>query len=365
LILCGVRYLAPFAARWVSSDPAGVAGGANSYSYASANPLSLFDPNGTQPESAPETIFVQDETGNYIESLVIEVKGDALDSAIAREISTPLKSPEAFEEEYATATRYPNPSDPFGQAYYAQWQYDPAGAREEWDKAWKAQYGTYRAAKYHELMEEYRGIDRAAGAVNEIIAFELMGVSGAVGIGQLGVLGFGKQLVFSAVLAGSTSSGDFSGCGRLAGLGPLPSAGPVPPVAALPEAGVASSPSVDSVLLQLRDRATDLTRRVSASGATPLTPQAFGSVNDAVFKANVMRAVEDGILPSTIRTSPASMNVPGSAGIDVWDTATNVGWDLTTAKGREVLAHDLRYLNQLAPDGTQILDVRPLVYSRN
>jgi RHS repeat-associated protein len=121
--------------------------------------------------------------------------------------------------------------------------------------------------------------------------------------------------------------------------------------------------NTDQVLMELRDQATNLTRRVSNSGAQ-FSPTKFGSVNDSIFKSLVKQAVQGGRLPATIRTSPSSMNVPGSRGIDVWDTATGRGWDLTTARSEQVLGHDLRYLGQAAPDGTIITDVTPMVYSR-
>lgn len=133
--------------------------------------------------------------------------------------------------------------------------------------------------------------------------------------------------------------------------------------AAAPVNATIAYEDVDRVLMELRDAATDLTRRTSASGA-PFTATKFGSVNDAVFKSLVKQAIEEGRLPPTIRTSPSSMNVPGSGGIDVWDTATGRGWDLTTARSEQVLGHDVRYLNRTAPDGTLIIDVTPLVYSR-
>jgi hypothetical protein len=120
---------------------------------------------------------------------------------------------------------------------------------------------------------------------------------------------------------------------------------------------------VDQVLMELRNEATTLTQKVSASG-TQFVPTKFGSVNDAVFKSLVKQAVEDGRLPATIRTSPSSMNVPGSPGIDVWDTASGRGWDLMTARSEQVLGHEARYVGRTAPDGTLINEVIPLVYSR-
>ncbi|MEV6409492.1 SpvB/TcaC N-terminal domain-containing protein [Streptomyces bobili] len=45
----GARYYAPWLARWVSCDPAGVAAGPNAYSYAAAAPVALVDDDGLAP----------------------------------------------------------------------------------------------------------------------------------------------------------------------------------------------------------------------------------------------------------------------------------------------------------------------------
>jgi RHS repeat-associated protein len=42
----GARYYASWLGRWISSDPAGLAAGLNSYRYCSGNPVSRIDPNG-------------------------------------------------------------------------------------------------------------------------------------------------------------------------------------------------------------------------------------------------------------------------------------------------------------------------------
>lgn len=131
-----------------------------------------------------------------------------------------------------------------------------------------------------------------------------------------------------------------------------------------PAARPALTRSTDAILMGLRDQATILTRRLGITSA-----QRFGTVNDQVFKSLVRDAIDKGFLPSTLRVTPGR---PGVFGIDVWDAATGVGWDLTTATVRQVASHE-RYLGVMngvrtaakaMPDGTVILDVRPLVYTR-
>jgi RHS repeat-associated protein len=45
----GVRYYAAWLGRWGSSDPIGIAGGANGYNYCASNPVLLSDTNGRKP----------------------------------------------------------------------------------------------------------------------------------------------------------------------------------------------------------------------------------------------------------------------------------------------------------------------------
>jgi hypothetical protein len=128
---------------------------------------------------------------------------------------------------------------------------------------------------------------------------------------------------------------------------------------------VARLVSIDAVLMRARDYATTLTRRIAAMDAQagwPLSPHRFGSINDAIFKAEVLQAVQDGRLPPTIEVA-ATFNQPGRGGIDVWDKATGTGWDLTTATVRQIRSHQ-RYLNRTMRDGTRINQVRILGYSR-
>jgi RHS repeat-associated protein len=46
LLFCLVGYLAPWLARWISPDSAGVIAGLNLYVYVGNNPLKYIDPTG-------------------------------------------------------------------------------------------------------------------------------------------------------------------------------------------------------------------------------------------------------------------------------------------------------------------------------
>ena len=48
--LHGVRYYAPWIARWTGCDPLGISGGLNQFAYAGGNPVSLTDTSGMSPE---------------------------------------------------------------------------------------------------------------------------------------------------------------------------------------------------------------------------------------------------------------------------------------------------------------------------
>lgn len=52
----GARYYAPWLARWISADPAGLQGGMNLYAYAHCNPVKYSDRNGAEPETYAEVL---------------------------------------------------------------------------------------------------------------------------------------------------------------------------------------------------------------------------------------------------------------------------------------------------------------------
>jgi insecticidal toxin complex protein TccC len=50
LYAMGARWYAPWLGRWMSSDPAGMLGGLNTFLYCAANPVTLIDPRGLVPK---------------------------------------------------------------------------------------------------------------------------------------------------------------------------------------------------------------------------------------------------------------------------------------------------------------------------
>ena len=224
----GARYYAPWLARWLSSDPIGMAGGGNLYAYAFDNPLMLADPAGTQPETPGS----YDKAGNLIlNPEIIEINDRdprlhdySLEKWESQGLINSVKKPGQFEKQLAEQISNNPFYDPSQSE--AEWTLYPEESRAKWNNYWKSAYKGYLNSEYAKASENWQGIDRAVGAVNEILEFEAGGALTATGVGIAGgVAPFAKQVGFSGLLAGATSSGDFTGCGGLAGLAPLPNPG--------------------------------------------------------------------------------------------------------------------------------------------
>jgi RHS repeat-associated protein len=212
----GARYCATWLGRWTSSDPKGIAGGANAYSYAFGNLLIFTDPFGTEPET-PGTY---DQEGNLtLNPEIIEIQDRdprlhdySLQLWERNGVINPVKKPAEFEHELASRI-YNNPFyDPVQSE--ANWALYPEESRAAWSNYWKQSYKEYLNSESAKESEKFRTIDAAANvgsAIPGAAAFVTAAVTGPV------------QLVFSGILAGSTSEGGYSGCGLVAGLGPLPS----------------------------------------------------------------------------------------------------------------------------------------------
>jgi len=148
--------------------------------------------------------------------------------------------------------------------------------------------------------------------------------------------------------------------------------------------------STDQVLMGCRDEAFRIAKKIfqqDVTGGAIERPQRYGEIIDALFKSLVQQAKRDGLVPRTIRTAPPPLAITGTTlprggAVDVWDSATGMGWDVTKAKVRDVAEHDIRYLlgrtitrgkrkgtfippRNTMPDGTVLRDVKPLVYPRN
>ncbi len=129
-----------------------------------------------------------------------------------------------------------------------------------------------------------------------------------------------------------------------------------------------------SMLFKARDEAVRVTNKLMsqdlAAGHITLEnlPKRYGTIVDAIFKANVRQAVAEGSLPSTFVTSPTVRLNRGFPknwfnATDVWDTATGRSWDSMTPYTAYFYKHELKYLGAVMPDGTIVTEVNPLFYS--
>jgi RHS repeat-associated protein len=188
----GARYYAPWLARWISCDPAGIAGGANVYAYAFDSPLVLSDSRGTQPD--PIDSLPRDEEGNiFIGHEIIEIHDVApplqADEAARRAGTTNIVSLDEFERErnfnlYQLPVLLGRKRTDYDEAAAAMWQTDPEGAAQAYYGTLNAGYNTYRANRAAELEAAWRRIDAAAGLVKVIAGVTLV-VAGGFTIGTV------------------------------------------------------------------------------------------------------------------------------------------------------------------------------------
>lgn len=112
-----------------------------------------------------------------------------------------------------------------------------------------------------------------------------------------------------------------------------------------------------------RDQAVNHARNtIDPNLSARRVPTTFGNLADARFKQLVQADINAGRLPSTFRVTPN-----GVWGPDVFDTATGIAYDLTTATNLQVFKHDSKYIGEYVTfDGVSYLirDVLPLVYTR-
>jgi RHS repeat-associated protein len=80
------RYYAPWLARWVSCDPAGMVDGTNPYNYVRGNPIKLIDSTGLAGQSPPQTAEV---TGVQALEAKYSRVGKVTNITPAKQINTP------------------------------------------------------------------------------------------------------------------------------------------------------------------------------------------------------------------------------------------------------------------------------------
>jgi hypothetical protein len=131
-----------------------------------------------------------------------------------------------------------------------------------------------------------------------------------------------------------------------------------------------------AAFIAARDHAVEVTNKLIsqelAAGhiAEEQVARRYGTIADAVFKANVRQAVTEGRLSSTTVTSPTvGLNRGFSRSwykaVDVWDTATGEGFDLMTANSKYFYRHESKYLApRVMPDGTVLHEVHGIFYFR-
>ena len=85
----------------------------------------------------------------------------------------------------------------------------------------------------------------------------------------------------------------------------------------------------------------------------------FGNILNERFRRRVQTEIDSGTI-----TGDLKMTRQGQRGIDAW-LPGGAGYDLFTASGEGLIAHENKYLNKPSPDGaTVIKELYPLIYFR-
>jgi RHS repeat-associated protein len=336
----GFRYYSPWLGRWTSSDPVGPVDGANLYQYCRSNPLVRCDPAGCD---SSVTELHQTGPGEYG---AIDMSVTARRTETATQI-TPADESQSetirFDEGDTITVQPPLGPQVAGTAKYSYSRQEAPGI-SDMERAQKQALGDM-LARHLELMSGYQAYeDFKTKAVVEMSIFVATEIATA-GVGGLWMLGGRSLSLGSRVTQGAE-------------------------VAAVTQRGGTEA----AALFTARDEAVRVTNMLMsqdlAAGHIALEqiPKRYGTVVDAVFKANVRQAIAEGSLPSTFVTSPTVRLNRGFTknwfkATDVWDTATGRSWDLMTPNTSYFYKHELQYLGRAMPDGTVITEVNPLFYS--
>ncbi|WP_052423585.1 SpvB/TcaC N-terminal domain-containing protein [Nonomuraea candida] len=115
----GVRYYAPWLARWTSCDPAGLLDGVNVYRYAHGNPIAIVDPNGTEgtpiltPSGQPTSLsWIDPDEGDTGTSGIPSASLSGRSTVTSSKIPSPPPAPPAPPPAPAAKEFEPAVSDP-------------------------------------------------------------------------------------------------------------------------------------------------------------------------------------------------------------------------------------------------------------
>lgn len=145
----------------------------------------------------------------------------------------------------------------------------------------------------------------------------------------------------------------------------VPESPATPSKPATERSGPPDSGAYAKELFTLRDRAYELAlddaRQAKAEHGREYNATGFGRRVHIHFGNLAGQSVREGRLPPSFVVNVQDELSPKFRGLDAWDQATGVGFDVTTATTRSVLSHE-KHVGAPAVDGTPIHEYLPLVY---
>jgi RHS repeat-associated protein len=384
----GTRYYGPWLGRWVSCDPIGISAGLNLFLYVNNTPVLLVDTTGRDPDEGPTFSIPEDVRRQFnlratTQTLALPGRGKpsrknkqkgnegGVEGGTGIKPSTGSKPGTESEDEPSPGTGPKTKGGPSPGAGTGPGNGKVPGPGPEGGTGKGTDEGTETA------LGENEGGSQGSGS---------SGSGSGTGSGSGG--GFGKTgwlhlpswltkvliagLVITALLSVASFVRTIITGFRTAGLIGAAQAATTTSAATTAAAGgtagvtalaQGTAQTAESIVFSYRDQAADFARNtIDPNLSQGRVPTTFGNLADDRFKVLIQADINSGRLPSTYRVTPR-----GVFGPDVFDTATGIGYDLTTATELQVWKHDVKYIGQIVNfDGIPYLirDVLPLVYSR-
>jgi RHS repeat-associated protein len=389
----GARYYAVWLGRWTSTDPAGITAGLNFYAYADDSPVSLVDPTGREPL----TFEITDE--QRLEALK---HGQKIDPRQKTQTLRLLQKPKAKkakktggvaggeaggvvggdvggkrgdqphhgqdDQPKSDAPSQPGgdgpPKDPKdtgsggdgepGEGGTGSGAETKPGSPEGGSGKDQAEQGTGSGGGSG--TGEGSGAKKKDGWLNLPDWVRTLLIVGLVVTAFLSVATFIRAVVTGFRVGGMLGATQAAATSTTATVTAVGGGGGA-------TALIQNAPSVESILFSYRDQAVAHAQTtIDPNLPARRVPTSFGNLADARMKQLVQADIDSGALPSTFRVTANFQYGP-----DVFDTATGIGYDLTTATNLQVFKHDDKYIGSTVVfDGISYVvnDVLPLVYNR-